>query len=499
MKEEISDWLKSSDSKDYFELLKFPTVGAEKEHLRDCVQCATWLKKWLREIGASAELIVPQVRSQKEEVRRDGGESSFALSVPVVYGELKGQEGATTVLLYGHYDVQPADPIGEWKTPPFEPTVQGDRIYCRGAQDDKGQVFAFLCGVRELINTESQRHREAGDVSLPPCLGGKNINLKIVLDGQEESGSVGLFKLLEDKEFRKRLSADVMLVCDTSAAADLRPAIVAGLRGVNHFTVTLTAANRDLHSGEYGGIAPNAAQGMAELMASLHNADGSIAVAGFRDGIEPPSHEELAKAEESFSHCAAEDAAAADRIEAYYAKDIGTEPCGGQRGKTIVQRNCFEPTIELNGIHSGYGGPGSKTVIPCQAIAKISTRLVPGQIPAKTYEAVKRHLKDHCPRGMQVELSELTGDSPAIRLPLASPLFRLAESLLGEMDPRGAVFQWDGASIPVVAAIREASGAAPLLVGWGQPEDCIHSPNESYSVRQFEAAKEWAKKILSAF
>ena len=452
-----SDWLKSSDSKDYFELLKFPTVGAEKEHLRDCVQCATWLKKWLKGIGAEAELLLPQSEGETP-----------SLHVPVVYAELKGQEGATTVLLYGHYDVQPPDPLDEWKTPPFEPTVKEDgRIYCRGAQDDKGQMFAFLCGVRELAE--------------------RKVNLKILLDGQEESGSVGLFKLLEDKEFRKRLSADVMLVSDTSAAADLRPAIVAGLRGVNHFTVTLTAANRDLHSGEYGGIAPNAAQGMAELMASLHNADGSIAVSGFRDGIEPPSHEELEKAEEGMS------------TEEMYAKDIGTEPCGGQLGKTIVQRNCFEPTIEVNGIHSGYGGPGSKTVIPCQAMAKLSTRLVPGQIPAQTYEAIKRHLKDHCPKGMEVELSELTGDSPAFRLPLASPLFRLAADILGEMDPRGAVFQWDGASIPVVASIREASGAAPLLVGWGQPEDCIHSPNESYSVRQFLAAKEWAKRILSAF
>ena len=444
-----SDWLKSSDSKDYFELLRFPTVGAEKEHLRDCVQCATWLKKWLEKIGAEAELLTAD------------------FNPPVVYAELKGQEGAMTVLLYGHYDVQPADPLGEWETPPFEPTVKEDRVYCRGAQDDKGQMFAFLCGVRELAE--------------------RKVNLKILLDGQEESGSVGLFKLLEDKAFRKRLSADVMLVCDTSAAADLRPAIVAGLRGVNHFTVTLTAANRDLHSGEYGGIAPNAAQGMIELMASLHNADGSIAVVGFRDGIEPPSHEELEAAEAGMA------------TEEMYAKDIGTEPCGGQLGKTIVQRNCFEPTIEVNGIHSGYGGPGSKTIIPCQAIAKLSTRLVPGQNPTKTYEDVKRHLKDHCPKGMQVELSELTGDSPAFRLPLASPLFRLAEDVLNGMDPRGAVFQWDGASIPVIAAIREASGAAPLLVGWGQPEDCIHSPNESFSVRQFEAAKEWAKRILSSF
>ena len=469
MKEEISDWLKSSDSKDYFELLRFPTVGAQTESLRDCVQCATWLKKWLKGIGAEAELL------------------TAGFNPPVVYGEAKGQEGATTVLLYGHYDVQPADPLEEWKTPPFEPTLkEDDRVYCRGAQDEKGQLFAFLCGVRELLNTETQRHREGGQDSVPPCLCAKNINLKILIDSQEESGSVGLFKLLEDREFRKRLAADVLLVCDTSAAADMRPAIVAGLRGVTHFTVTLKGANRDLHSGEYGGIAPNAAQGMAELLASLHNPDGSIAVSGFRDGIEPPSHEELEAAEAGF---ASEDA---------YAKDIGAEPCGGQRGKTIVQRNCFEPTIEVNGIHSGYGGPGSKTVIPCEAIAKISMRLVPGQSPARAFDAVKRHLKDHCPRGMQVELSAFSGDAPGFRLPLGSPLFCLAEDVLKEMDPRGAVFQWDGASIPVVSAIREASGAAPLIVGWGQPEDRIHSPNESYSIRQFQTAKEWAKKILSA-
>ena len=492
MNDETAEWLKSSDSKDYFELLRFPTVGAEVAHLRDCVQCATWLKKWLGRIGVEAELTVPQVRGKREE---GGGEAeglSFETAVPVVYAELKGDEGAPTVLLYGHYDVQPPEPLEEWETPPFEPTMKDGRVYCRGAQDDKGQAFAFLCGVRELLG-KGEDAPNGQDVRPP------RVNLKIVLDGQEESGSVGLFKLLEDKEFRKKLAADVMLVCDTSAAAGLRPAIVAGLRGVNHFTVTLTAANRDLHSGEYGGIAPNAAQGMAELMASLHNPDGSIAVAGFRDGIEPPSPEELRVAEESMRACAQRiGETAEDPVALMYERDIGTDPCGGQLGKTIVQRNSFEPTIEVNGIHTGYGGPGSKTVIPCRAIAKLSTRLVPGQNPKRAYDAVRQHLEDRCPKGMKVELSELTGEAPAFRLPISSPLFRLAEDVLGKMDSRGAVFLWDGASIPVVTALREAAGAAPLLVGWGQAEDRIHSPNESFSVRQFLLAKDWAKRMLSA-
>ena len=459
MNGETEEWLKSQDSKEYFELLRFPTVGANPERLRDCTAAATWLKKWLKSIGAEAELLLPQGAA-----KGDG-----PLAVPVVYGELKGEEGATTVLVYGHYDVQPPDPLDLWETPPFEPTVKGDRVYCRGAQDDKGQIFAFLCGVRELA--------AGGKGRLP--------NLKFILDGQEESGSGSLFALLGEREFRRKIAADVLLVSDTNAADGLRPAIVAGLRGVNHFTVRLTAANRDLHSGEYGGLAPNAAQGMAELMASLHNPDGSIAVAGFCDGIEPPTDEELSAAEAGFAGAAA--------IEA----DIGTEPCGGEASHSAVRRVSFEPTIEVNGIHTGYGGPGSKTVIPCEAIAKLSTRLVPGQNPARTFEALKAHLEAKCPKGMKVSFPEDSGLSPALRLPLSSPLFRLAQNVLSEMDPRGAAFIWNGASIPVVAALREATCAAPLLVGWGQPEDRIHSPNESFSTRQFAAAKEWSRRILT--
>ena len=446
---EVQDWLKSSDSKEYFELLTFPSIGADPTKLGESARCATWLKKWLEKIGAEASLYT----------------KDFA--PPVLFAEFKAPEGQPSVLFYGHYDVQPPDPLDAWETPPFEPTLKGDRVYARGAQDDKGQLFAFLCGVREFVAANPGR-----------------INLKVILEGQEESGSTALGKLLP--ELRTRLAADVLLVCDSGAAPALRPAIVAGLRGVSHFTIKLTAANRDLHSGEYGGIAPNAAQGIAELVSSLHNPDGSIAVFGFRDGIEPPSHEELRTAE----------ATAPD--ENAFRDDIGCDPVGGQLGKTIVQRNGFEPTIEVNGIHSGYGGPGSKTVIPCEAIAKISMRLVPGQNPSRAFSSVREHLENRVPRGMKLEISELTGEAGGFRLPLASPLFRLAEDVLKEMDERGAVFYWNGASIPIVSSLREYSGAAPLLVGWGQSEDRIHSPNESFSVEQFAKAKDWAKKILSA-
>lgn len=440
--------------KDYFELLRFPSVGADPLKLRDCVDCAMWLKRWLEGIGFKGELMMPPVK--------DG-----QAAPPILFAERAGAEGAPTILVYGHYDVQPADPVEEWKTPPFEPTVVDGRVYCRGAQDDKGQSFAFLCGIRDYLAVAK---------AAP--------TLKVLLEGQEESGSTALMEMAPD--LRRKLAAEVMLVCDTSAAAELRPAIVAGLRGVSHLTVRLTGPNRDLHSGEYGGIAPNPAQAIAELVASLHNPDGSIAVAGFRDGIEPPSEPERRAAE----------AAALDE-QAYY-NDIGCDPVGGQQGKTITQRNSFEPTIEVNGIHAGYGGPGSKTVIPAEAIAKLSMRLVPGQSVSHVAEVVKKHLEDKCPRGMKLSVEDYNPGAGGFRLPLASPIFRLAASVLEEMDPRGPVFQWDGASIPVVSVLREASGAAPLIVGWGQSEDRIHSPNESYGFVQFNKAREWGRRILEA-
>ena len=455
MKENSSERPSSQESAEYFELLRFQTVGADPLHLKDCVQCAMWLKKWLEGIGADVKLLLP-----------DG--ERLAATPPVVFGERRGDDGAPTILFYGHYDVQPPDPVDEWRTSPFEPTEKDGRIYCRGSQDDKGQMFAFLCGLRNFLSASK----------------GPVPTLKFLLEGQEESGSGAIAKVAAD--IKDQLLANVLLVCDTGAASDLRPAIIAGLRGVTHFTVRLTAADCDLHSGRYGGIAPNAAQGMAELMASLHNPDGSIAVRGFCDRIEPPTAEELAAAESSAMS------------DAEYVAETGVAPVGGEQGLSTTERNSFRPTIEVNGIHSGYGGPGSKTVIPCSAIAKLSMRLVPRQNPADCMALVERHLRQHTPKGMKLSVEEITGDAPALRLPLKSPIFRLAAEVLNGIDPRGAVFQWDGASIPIVSTLARISGAAPLLVGFGQGEDRIHSPNESFSWRQFMLGRRWATGILSA-
>jgi acetylornithine deacetylase/succinyl-diaminopimelate desuccinylase-like protein len=436
---------------DWFALLRLPTVGADPRRLGDCARAAAWLKRFLRPMGFEVEIMAPDIPNP----------------VPVLVAERTGERPGMTVLFYGHYDVQPEDPLAEWKTPPFEPTLADGRVYARGAQDNKGQVMGFLTGVKALV--------EAGR-PLP--------TLKVVLEGQEESGSEVLSALAPS--LAPRLQADVLMACDTSCGPDKQPAITAGLRGVQHFTVTLSGPSHDLHSGVHGGVAPNPAQGLARLLASLHHADGSIAVKGFCDHIEPPTAEERALA------------TAAAVSEEQYAAEVGCLPVGGTRDEDAVTRGCFLPTIEVNGIHSGYGGPGSKTVIPAVASAKLSTRLVPGQMPPEAFEAIRKHLGAHCPEGMKLTVSEVYEGAPGFRLPLNSPVFRLAADVLGQMDARGALFRWEGASIPIISTLRHMSGAAPLLVGFGREEDKIHCPNESFGLDQFTQAMTWATLMLDA-
>ena len=435
----------------WFELLRISTVGADPRRLGDCARAATLLKQFLKQLDFDVEILTP----------------GSGLPVPVLVAERAGAEGSSTVLFYGHYDVQPEDPLNEWQTPPFEPTLIDGRVYARGAQDNKGQVWGFLQGVKALI--------DAGE-TLP--------SIKIVIEGEEENGSYALNDLAPI--LRQRLQANVMMVCDTSSGPENRPAIVAGLRGVQHFTVTLTGPSHDLHSGVHGGVAPNPAQGMVELLASLHDADGTIAVPEFCDTVHHPSEEECAIARRD---------AQSDED---YEREVGCPPVGGSKKFDAVTRGSFEPTIEINGIHSGYGGPGSKTVIPAVATAKLSMRLVPDQCPEDTFAAVQNHLKAYCPRGMTLTFSEPCVGAPGFRLPLNSPVFRLAADVLEQMDSRGAVFRWEGASIPVVARLHQLTGAAPLLVGFGREEDKIHCPNESFGLDQLERVMTWTTLMLKA-
>lgn len=435
---------------DWFALLRIPSIGANPKHMRDCAACAAWLKKFLRPLGFTVDIRLPV----------DGGQ-------PVLLAERLGKGDGPVVLFYGHYDVQPADPLDAWTSPPFEPALRHDRVYARGAADDKGQFFAFLQGVAALVKSGA---------TLP--------TLRLVLEGEEESGSGGLLASLP--AWRQAVQANVMMVADTSTHPSGRPALVAGLRGILHLTVTLRGPSGDLHSGSHGGLAPNPATGMARLLATLHDAHGSIAVPSFLDHLAPPSAQER------------ELANVVPFDEDAYARATGVAPLGGESGVPAYERVGFRPTIEVNGIHSGYGGPGSKTVLPALAVAKLSARLCPGQAPRDCCEKLIAHLRAHCPPGLTLEISEVNTGSPALRLPLQSPVVRLAEDVLQRIDPRGPVFQWEGASIPVIGALRDISGASPLLVGFSRDEDTIHAPNESFGLDQFQMGMVYTCLMLDA-
>ena len=436
--------------RDWFELLRFATTAADRDRYGECARCAGWLRRWLKGAGFDVEVVAPE-----------------GAVPPVVFAERAGSPGAPTVLFYGHYDVQPEDPAEAWDSPPFEPELRGGRVYARGASDDKGQFFAFLQGVRAAVAT-----------------GGKMPTLRVMLEGQEECGSPDTLRLLD--AWRERLRADVLMVADTGMHASGRPAIVAGLRGVMSLTVRARGASRDLHSGTHGGLAPNAAQGLAEIAASLHDANGRIAVEGFMDGVMPPTAGERARLEQEPFDATG------------YAAQTGAEPVGGEAGVAPLLRAGFLPTVEINGIHAGYGGPGGKTVIAAEGVLKLSARLVPGQPPKRCMELLLAHVKAACPRGLRLAFEDVHEGAAGFRLPMESPVFRLAQEVLAEMDPRGAVLQWEGASIPVVGHLREVSGAAPLLVGFGSEEDRIHSPDESFGLDQFQAGMAYAAGMTLA-
>ena len=430
------------------EFLRFPTVSADPARHQDCLDCAHWLTRHLAAMGLDAKLLETP-------------------SKPVVYAEHKGRPGKPRVLFYGHYDVQPADPLDQWTSPPFEPAERDGRIYARGAEDNKGQVMFVLKALETLIHAASLE-----------------LNVKVVLEGEEESGSRGMAGRLP--KWRRLLRSDVLMVCDTGMAQSGAPTIIMGLRGVIWLTATLRGAHHDLHSGVHGGAAPNAAQEMARLLASLHRADGSIAVEGYYDDVPDITARERALAAEAGFDPAA------------YERETGVPPVAGEPGLPPELRIGFRPTVELNGVHSGYGGAGGKTVIPAEAVAKISSRLVAGQDPARCMDALVRHLERHAPRGLKLEISEKSLSGPGLKLNPDSPLSAKARAVLGQLSDKPVVFLWEGASIPVVAALARESGAEPLLVGFGMDEDRIHAPNESFPLERFKLGYLYAGLLLSS-
>jgi acetylornithine deacetylase/succinyl-diaminopimelate desuccinylase-like protein len=435
--------------REWQELLAFPSVSIAREHSQDCRRCAEWLADHVTRLGFTARLAPTE-------------------SHPVLLAERAGKPGAPVVLFYGHYDVQPVDPIDLWITPPFIPSLRNGRMYARGAQDNKGQCFAALKAIEALIHADQL-----------------NCTVKLVIEGDEEAGHMPILPLLERE--RTALKSDLVMAADTGTVASGAPTITMGLRGIAHLTVMLTGPDHDLHSGVHGGRAPNPALGMARLLASLHDASGRVAVPGFYDGVKDPTPEERRLAN------------ATPFDPAWYKSVTGTDAVAGELAYTPVERTGFRPTLEVNGIHSGYGGPGSKTIIPACAQAKLSARLVPGQQPEAILDLIATHLAGNVPRGMELRITERGIGGPAVRIDIASPAIRQAREVLGELAPLPTAFLWEGASIPILSHLPAIAGAPALLVGFGGEADNIHAPNESYSIEQFKAGFLYTGMFLSRF
>ena len=431
----VFDAEKNRMMEEWEQLLRFDSISADPGHHKVCLDCADWLVDHLAGMGFESTLL--------ETVNK-----------PCVYAERLVDADAPTVLFYGHYDVQPVDPLDKWVDPPFEPTWRDGRLYARGAEDNKGQFFFVLKALEALVKADA----------LP-------VNLKIILEGEEEFGSEGITLALP--EWRDLLQADILLVTDTNMLGEGTPAVVMGLRGIIHLTVELDGPGHDLHSGIHGGKALNPAACMARLLAGLHDDDGRILVEGFYDGVSDPSAEERELANST------------PFDPAVYLASTGASASGGESAYSVAERVGFRPTIEVNGITSGYGGAGMKTIVPASAQAKLSARLVAGQDPAACMEMIKRHLSKTAHRDIRVSFPEEGVGGPALSLNSQSPYVGLTQSVLKEVTDRDAILLWEGASIPILTLLAEVSGAEPLLSGFGSDAGNAHAPNESFSLEQF--------------
>jgi acetylornithine deacetylase/succinyl-diaminopimelate desuccinylase-like protein len=371
-----------------------------------------------------------------------------------VYGEWLGAPGAPTVLVYGHYDVQPADPLELWKSPPFEPTLREGHIYARGATDDKGQMYTHIKSVEAWLQGVGQ---------LP-------VNVKFVIEGEEEVGSDNLDKFLS--AHRDRLRCDVAVISDTAQYAPGIPAITYGLRGIVACEIELTGPSQDLHSGVFGGAIRNPANALARLIAALHDDEGRIQIPGFYDAVAPLTDEERA------------DFARLPFDETEFARSVGVTSCAGETGYSVIERRWARPTCDVNGLTSGYQGEGPKTIIPARASAKLTCRLVPHQDPAVILKNLEEFFSARLPSGCQLRVQPQHGCA-AVLCDRNSPWMSAARRAVADGMGHEPVLIREGGAIPVVGSLKQILGVDTLLLGWGQNTDNLHSPNERFSIEAY--------------
>jgi succinyl-diaminopimelate desuccinylase len=420
---------------DLLELLRIPSVSADPAFAGDVRRGAEWICAHLDRIGLAAELI------------ETGGH-------PIVYAESPPVPGAPVALVYGHYDVQPPDPLDEWETPPFEPTVRDGKVFARGATDDKGQMLTHVKSVESWL---------AAAGKLP-------LQVKLLIEGEEEVGSEHLESFLKDNA--KRLACDCVVISDTSQFAPGVPAITYGLRGIAYFELKLTGPRQDLHSGVFGGAVANPANALTKMLGALVDADGRVTIPGFYDDVPPLTDREQ------------QEFASLPFDEATFKQQLGVGTLAGEAGFSTLERRWSRPTLDINGLTSGYQGAGAKTVLPAKASAKLSCRLVPNQDPKKIAAALRQRLTELLPPGIRMELVDHHG-APGVVMPIDSPYLQAAAAAIETGFERRPVFIREGGSIPIVNTFASVLDADVLLLGWGQNDDNPHSPNEKFSLSDY--------------
>lgn len=420
--------------KELLDLLRIPSVSADSKFQADVRQAAAYVKTKLDEAGATAELV----------------ETS---GHPIVYAEKIVDPSLPTVLVYGHYDVQPADPYELWDSPPFEPVIKNERIFARGACDDKGQMYMHIKAFQSLMETNALK-----------C------NAKFMIEGEEEVGSSNLEDFV--KANKERLQADVILISDTSIISNDTPSITVGLRGLSYLEVEVTGPNRDLHSGVYGGAVANPINILCEMISSLQDSNGRIMVPGFYDRVEElarDQREQMAKAPFDLDA---------------YKQDLAIEEVKGEAGFSTIERTGIRPTLDVNGIWGGYIGEGAKTVLPSKAHAKISMRLVPHQVSEEITRLFENHFLSIAPKSVKVKVTPHHGGEPAV-ISTESKAYHAASKAFEAAWGKTPIPTREGGSIPIVALFQQELKLDPILMGFGLDSDAIHSPNESYGLFNF--------------
>lgn len=428
---------KESILKDYFHFLKFKSIATDPLFKEDVVACADWVCDFLK--GLTLQI---------EKWETGGAPTIFAQ-------DLRAGPDKKTVLLYCHYDVQPVDPLNKWSSPPFKPVLRNGQVYARGACDNKGQCFYTMLALKTVLPT----------METPP------INIKLIIEGEEESGSCGLANILQRK--KEALKADYLIIVDSGIDSLETPAITLGARGLLSMEITLKEAAFDLHSGSLGGAAYNPNRALANLIHSFHDQNGQVTIQGFYDNITPLS--EVEKKEISF-----------DFDPNQFQKTFGFNPSGMEKGYSAKEALWLRPTLEINGMWGGYTGSGFKTVIPAESHAKISCRLVPNQNPETIIESLKQHIYDHIPSTMEVEIKVFAGHSRGFRTHPHSPIVTLMERCYSEIFQKPCQKILIGGSIPIAVDLAEAAQAQMVLVGLGLPDDHIHAPDEHFGLNRLE-------------